>query len=283
MPRGELSVKKVTIIIATHKKYQMPLDTCYLPLHVGAEGKKDKDGNPLNFGYVKDNTGDNISSKNPSFCELTGLYWAWKNLNSDYIGLVHYRRHFCYKRKDKDPFQNILKDEEVQKLTDKYEVLLPSKRHYWIETLYSHYEHTHFSSQLDETEKIIAEQCPEYLEDYKRVVHRTWGHMFNMMIMRRDLLNNYCEWLFNILFELEKRINAGKVADSVHLSAYQSRFYGRISEIIFNVWLEHQTHEGTIQHVKELKCITLGKIAWGRKISSFLKAKFFGRKYDGSF
>ena len=68
---------KATIIIATHKKYQMPADKMYLPVHVGAEGKKDSDGKDLDLGYVKDNTGDNISLKNPSFCELTGLYWAY--------------------------------------------------------------------------------------------------------------------------------------------------------------------------------------------------------------
>ncbi len=91
--------KEVKIIIATHKKYKMPTDNMYLPLHVGAEGKKDKDGIELNLGYIKDNTGENISELNSSFCELTGLYWAWKNLNSDYIGLAHYRRHFSLSKK----------------------------------------------------------------------------------------------------------------------------------------------------------------------------------------
>ena len=67
---------KVQIVVATHKKYKMPQDDMYLPLHVGAEDKIDKDGNPLDFGYQKDNTGDNISHLNPSYCELTGLYWA---------------------------------------------------------------------------------------------------------------------------------------------------------------------------------------------------------------
>lgn len=61
----------------------MPDDKIYMPLHVGREGKSD-------LGYQGDNTGDNISLKNANYCELTGLYWAWKNLNADYIGLVHY-------------------------------------------------------------------------------------------------------------------------------------------------------------------------------------------------
>ena len=77
-----------TIVVATHKKYRMPKDPLYLPVHVGAEGKKDAKGRPLDFGYQKDNEGDNISLKNPRYCELTGVYWAWKNLESDYIGLV---------------------------------------------------------------------------------------------------------------------------------------------------------------------------------------------------
>ena len=66
----------VQIIIATHKKYRMPDDEMYVPVQVGAEGKYD-------LGYTRDNTGDNISSLNPQFCELTGLYWAWKNLDAD--------------------------------------------------------------------------------------------------------------------------------------------------------------------------------------------------------
>ena len=68
----------IKILVATHKKYWMLSDSCYLPLHVGREGKQD-------LGYIGDNTGDNISSKNPYFCELTGIYWAWKNLHADYI------------------------------------------------------------------------------------------------------------------------------------------------------------------------------------------------------
>ena len=78
----------VKIIVATHKKYRMPVDEMYLPVHVGAVG------NETISGCQRDDEGENISALNPYFCELTGLYWAWKNLEADYIGLVHYRRHF---------------------------------------------------------------------------------------------------------------------------------------------------------------------------------------------
>ena len=78
---------EIKVIVATHKKYKMPEDKLYLPLQVGGV-LNDK------IGYAADDTGDNISVKNLSYCELTGLYWAWKNLDADAVGLVHYRRHF---------------------------------------------------------------------------------------------------------------------------------------------------------------------------------------------
>lgn len=77
----------IKIIVAAHKPYEMPDDEVYLPVYVGAMGKTD-------VGYQRDDEGENISILNPYFCELTGLYWAWKNLSEDYIGLVHYRRLF---------------------------------------------------------------------------------------------------------------------------------------------------------------------------------------------
>lgn len=267
----------VKIIIATHKKYQMPADDMYLPLHVGAEGKKDKDGNDLYLGYTKDNTGDNISILNPSFCELTGLYWAWKNLDYDYVGLAHYRRHFSMK--NKDGFENVLTKEELKPYLGKIKVFVPRKRRYYIETLYSHYKHTHYASQLDETKKIIEERHPEYTRSYNKVIKQTYGYMFNMMIMDKELLNDYCSWLFDILFEIQKKINMPE------LSAFQGRFYGRISEIIFNVWLDQKLNSGELRadEIKEIPCIHMEHINWWKKGTAFLKAKFLGRRYEGSF
>ena len=85
----------IRIIVAAHKPYQMPKDDIYLPLHVGHAGKPD-------IGFQGDDTGENISTKNANYCELTGLYWAWKNLDADYIGLAHYRRYFAGNKYCKD-------------------------------------------------------------------------------------------------------------------------------------------------------------------------------------
>lgn len=291
------------IIIATHKKYRMPDDPLYLPLHVGAEGKKDADGNPLDLGYVKDNTGDNISEKNSEYCELTGLYWAWKNLDADYLGMVHYRRYFgsdkikvsplngvlasvqnkvhLEKIPAKDPFDCILTSEEFFPMLDSYDVFVPRKRNYYIETIYSHYSHTHYEEHLIETRRILLSKYPEYVEGYDKVLNARKAHMFNMCIMRRDLMERYCAWLFSVLFELEKRT----AKKNANLSVFQSRFYGRVSEILFNVWLDRQIRDGMIdpERIKELPFIYMEPIDWWKKGTSFLKAKYFGKKYQGSF
>lgn len=265
------------VIVATHKKYRMPTDSLYLPLCVGAEGKEKSSGNNTGTDFMKDNTGENISELNPFFCELTGLYWAWKNLNEDYIGLVHYRRHFSMN--NKSGYANILKYEELSPFLGKVKIFLPNKRRYYIETLYSHYKHTHYANQLDVTRKIIEEKCPSYVASYDTIIKHTYGYMFNMMIVEKSLLNEYCTWLFDILFELDKRIYTN------NLNTFQKRYLGRISEIIFNVWLEQKLKDGEINkdEIMEIPYIHMEKINWLKKGKAFLKAKFLGKKYAGSF
>ena len=103
--------------------------------------------------------------------------------------------------------------------------------------------------------------------------------MFNMMIMERQYFDEYCTWLFDILFELEKRIKTPE------LSAFQGRFYGRVSEIIFNVWLDEMLKSGKLRRkdIKELQYFHVEKINWFKKGGAFLKAKFVHEKYEGSF
>lgn len=261
----------VKIIVASHKKYQMPPDSMYLPLHVGAAGKT------LDLGYLKDDTGDNISELNSSFCELTGLYWAWKNLKADYIGLVHYRRHFSVKRKN--GLENVLTYQELRPYLGKIRVFVPNKRRYYIETLYSHYAHTHYAEQLDETRRIIAEKHPDYMQSYDTVIRHRSGYMFNMMIMEKELLDEYCSWLFDILFDAKERVKMPG------LSVYQGRYYGRISEIIFNVWLDQKIRTGMIgkKEIMEIPCIHMEKVNWRQKGVAFLKAKYLRKRYEGSF
>lgn len=259
-------MKNIKVIVATHKKYDMPKDKMYVPLHVGAEGKQ-------TIGYKTDNNGDNISLKNPNFCELTGLYWAWKNLKADYIGLSHYRRHFSSKKINKKDLTNsVLTLKEADKLLDETDIIVPNLRKYYIENLYSHYANTLYIEPLDITGKIIEEKYPEYKPEFDKLKKRTSAHMFNMCIMKKDKLDEYCTWLFDILFELEKRVNSSEY-DQFH-----ARFYGRVSELLLDVWLNTKGYS-----YKEVKVISMEKVNWIKKGTSFLKAKFLGKKYGKSF
>ena len=266
-------MKDIKIIIATHKQHFMPSDDMYLPLHVGKLGKEE-------LGYQGDDTGDNISAKNPNYCELTGLYWAWKNLPNDYLGLIHYRRFFSLKKRaerKKNPLETLyLTHEEASQLLSQYDVIVPSKRNYYIETLYSHYANTLHAEHLDVTREIIAEKYGEFLGSFDAVMKQRGGYMFNMFIMSKELVNDYCSWLFPILFELEKRIPAEQY------SVFHARFYGRVSELLFNVWLKQYSQSKALK-VKAIPFVYGEKINWLKKGFAFLSAKFFGKKYEKSF
>lgn len=268
---------KIKIIVATHKKCDMPIDTMYLPLHVGAAGKKTEDGTPIDFGYTRDDTGDNISIRNCNFGTQTGLYWAWKNLEAEYKGLVHYRRYFVGSNaKKNDLLNSVITYDEIEPMLVKYKVFVPKKRHYYIETLYSHYAHTHDERHFKIVEKIIKKDCPEYLSAYNKVLNRRWGYMFNMMILQKDLMDDYCSWLFNILFQAFEQV------DTKGMSAFDSRFCGRISEILFDVWLENKIQTGRVnrEEIKELSYME--DVNWNYKIKAFLSAKFLHKKYGVS-
>ena len=269
--------ERIKIIVCAHKKCNMPKDPMYLPLHVGAAGKKNKDGSPLDFGYVRDDIGDNISDRNCNFGTQTGLYWVWKNLDADYKGLVHYRRYFVGRNYKKgDMLGSVITRDEIEPMLDKYKVFVPKKRRYYIESLYSHYAHTHDETHFQIVEKIISSDCPEYLDAFKKVMKRKWGYMFNMMILERNMMDDYCSWLFNIIFQVFERI------DKSNLSAFNSRFCGRISEILFDVWLEYKLQTGEISksEVKELPYME--DVNWAFKVKVFLSAKFLHKKYGVS-
>ena len=245
---------KTTILIAAHKSYSMPEDPVYLPIQAGAEINA-----PLE--YAGDNSGENISARNKNFCELTVLYWAWKNLNADFIGLVHYRRHFAGRfalRKR----NRILTRQQLAKILKDVPVIMPRKRNYFIESNFSHYVHAHNEQDLTLTRKIISEKYPEYLSAYDTVMKRSSGYRFNMCIMRRDLLDSYCTWLFDILFELEEKL------DISGYSPYDARVFGFISERLLDVWIEKNQPP-----LKTLPVINLEKQNWGRKIFHFLLRK----------
>lgn len=233
----------------------------YQPIQVG----KDKS----NFkGYIRDNSGDNISVKNPNYCELTAQYWLWKNDDSDIKGLVHYRRFLSsctFSFSHRFSVSKIINSKEIENKMKNFDVILPRKRNYFIETSYSHYIHAHKKEGIDETEKVIKDYFPEYYDSFKTVMNRKKAHMFNMMIAKKKFFDNYSEWLFDVLGKVESRIDISNWNQS------ESRIFGYISELLLDVWIEKNSY----YKYTELKVDFIGKQFWVRKIVGFLKRKFF--------
>lgn len=254
---------KKQIIVAMHKPYRLPSDSVYVPVQVGRALHD-------SIGVIQgDDTGENISRKNPNYCELTALYWAWKNLDFDYLGLVHYRRYFVI-GKGKEKWNRIVSSTQWDDILSKWDVVLPKKREYWIETNYSQYAHAHHAQDLDQTRQILAERYPEYLAAFDAVMKQTNGHRFNMFVMKRELLDAYCNWIFDVLEQLEKRL------DIRGYSTNDARVFGFVSERLLDVWLEtNQIAYG------ELPVAFMEKQNWLKKGGAFLKRKFLKQKKKG--
>ncbi len=251
----------IKVVVAAHKPYWMPSDPMYLPVQAGATGKASIEG------FQRDDEGDNISAKNPYYCELTALYWAWKNADDDHIGLVHYRRHFKGAGE-----RGTLTGEEAARLLVQAPVIVPKKRNYFIETVGSHYGHTFSPEHIEALRAAMAAQTPDHLETFDANMEKTTAHMFNMLVMRKDILDAYLTWLLPILQRTEEAL------DVANLTAFHARAIGRLSELMLDTWLDVTG----VPYV-EVPVQNMERTNWLKKGSSFLAAKFAGKKYEESF
>lgn len=244
---------ELAMVVATHKQYAMPQDAVYLPVFVGAALSGDAAVPP---GFARDDEGENISAKNRSWCELTALYWAWKNTNADAVGLVHYRRHFRGRG-------GIASGAEIRDALSRADAVLPKRRNYFIESTYSQYIHAHHAEDLDETRRILEERHPDFLPAFDAVMKSTSGHRFNMMVMKRPLLDDYCAWLFGVLSELERRLDISSYSD------YDRRVFGFVAERLLDVYIVARN-----VNFVEMPVMHLESQHWPSKIAAFLMRKF---------
>ena len=245
MKTKELDSSKIKILICCHKKCELPKDDIFLPIQVGA-AISDVDLGLQRDDKINGKPCDNISAKNKSFCELTALYWAWKNIKNlypdlEYIGVNHYRRYFDLNKNfslrdlfifpENECTDYKLNTSKLSKELTNSKTIIAKKKNYPY-SLNTDYCCCHYSQDIRTLKKIIEEISPEYIFAFDNVlVENNALTPYNMTVIRWNYFCEYCEWLFNILFEAEKRINISNYDD------VQKRIFGYMSERLFNIWL----------------------------------------------
>ena len=240
------------IFICHHKSGFAPKSDILIPIQVGKSlSKKD-------LCFQGDDTGDNISAKNPYFCELTATYWIWKNVNADIVGLFHYRRFLNFtggEIKFHTPDSNFadkygITETNIKSILKDYDLIVPLKSKPGKISVYDYYGQAHHASDMDLVLDVIKQKYPS---DYEIAVNelKNNSQMFigNILIAGKKVFDAYAEWLFSILFEVEKKIQA----DVITRDSYQQRAYGFLAERLMGVFIA--TH-------KELKVKALPLIFW---------------------
>ncbi len=250
---------KIRIYAMTHKRFDESNIDLYKPLFVGAAGKDNT------YGYLRDDEGDNISSKNCYYSELTGIYYIYKNVTDvDIIGTCHYRRYLV------DDNDSLLNKEQIVGFLEEYDCIT-SKCLNLNYTYYYGFSENHKPYYLDETRKVISRIYPDYLEDYDRLVNDKGTFFGNIMIARRELFCNYCKWLFDILFELEDNIVIEEE------DSYHRRIFGFISEFLWYLWVVHNNIKA-----KELKVGIVGEKIEIKAVREGLREFFRKGDVDGA-
>ena len=260
----------IKIAVACHKPCVLPENDLYLPIHVGAALSS------YNLGIQRDDEGENISKKNKQYCELTAQYWIWKNVEADYYGLCHYRRYFSFsdlnfKKNERNQIIAYAIDEEnkkkyglenselMRKEIESNDIIVPElqnlsnlftpRKTNKPNTVYQHWIQHHrdliMKEDLDEMLRILESISPEIGDCIWEYLNGYHFLGFNCFILRKDLFNELCELEFQVLSELEKRVNLEKYSTNL------ARIYGFMGEIISSIYLYYLEKKGIykIKHI----------------------------------
>lgn len=287
----------IKIYVVCHKPSYVPENPYLYPIQVGSALSR----NRLE-GMLHDDEGDNISEKNKSYCELTAQYWAWKNDDADYYGFFHYRRYFsfdpslnrddgwgniAYERINDDVIEEIqLMPDVMKSLITKYDAIFTKGRNYprILEDgkrldVYHEYGKVTFQKRkdLDIALQVLQEKYPEFEPYAKRYMKSSIAYECNMFIMRKEIYYRYCEWLFDILFEAEKRI------DMTWYSVEEYRVMGYLAERLCGIYYTYLKEQEDIKifelpktlfHDTESKTLLLPKFQNGIPIVLSANDKF---------
>lgn len=207
------------MFVITHKSIEEKIEAD--GYHYLLVGKHDVD---MAF---KDSSFENISAKNPYYCELTGLYWMWKNVDAEEIGLCHYRRFFC--KRDAGVF-NVLDIKALSELLKHGDIIMAKPIDLYMD-YFTFYEKAQRNDALRECCKFLVSRDASYKKVVDSLLEGTTNHCYNMFYCKKEIMDQYCEWLFELLFTFEEKI------DISEWTTQQQRVYGFLAEFLFNVWV----------------------------------------------
>jgi hypothetical protein len=249
-----------TLFTAYHKPAPRFASASVTPIHVGRAIA----AAPLP-DMIGDDTGDALSERNPAYCELTALYWAWKNAAPEktHIGLMHYRRLLDLTgraatgpvearpaRLDIAPW---LAEVETWLAQGEVDLVLP-RLHVMGRSVADNYARAHQSQDFDAARAVIAADHPAYLAAFDAVAGQNGVRLGNMFLMRRDLFERYCAWLFDILFKVE-----AQALDRALYAPQQRRYLGFLGERLFTVWAAHLARTEPGLRRREVSILNLGE------------------------
>ncbi|MCL6285619.1 DUF4422 domain-containing protein [Ruegeria sp. 2012CJ41-6] len=251
------------LYVVYHKSAPRLQSTSVLPVQAGKV--LDRASIP---GMRGDDTGVNISEKNDTWCELTVLYWAWKNASaSDLTGLMHYRRLLDFSDRDllgsvekyPDEFDTrawCLEAEEWMKQEGTHWDIVVPRLHRMGRTVEENYRTGHNSQDWDAMCDIVRRDHPEYIPDLEAVASGYEVRLGNLVLMAKPVFDRYCSWLFDILFKIEEA-----PIDREAYSPYQARYPGFLSERLLTVFVHHENRTNPSLRLKEVSILNLSRSA----------------------
>ena len=214
------------IYIATHKRVELPRLKGYRAIQVGGAS----DDFP---GCLRDDTGDSIADKNAGYCELTALYWVWKNTDDPFKGLAHYRRYFG-RRAFSSRVKDILAYDALIEMLQGRDMLAARPAVYHVSAREQLLMECCTPETFSRLEAVVEALSPEAMDAFRTFFAGNRASQYNMLLCRRQLFDEYCAWLFPILFSLEDQV------DLSGANAYQQRLFGFLGERLMNVWMLHR-------------------------------------------
>lgn len=207
--------------VITHKPYPVAQDEMYRKLCVG-DYQDDIS--------ASEHDGQNIAEYNGRLNELTGLYWIWMNTVNKYVGLSHYRRYFenCGHKLDRIGVEDLL-------VADGYDIILSRKTELpWsLEENISRTVGKEYSDAMkDSLIKAMKKRRPKSVETFRKVLAGNRLYTCNMFVTRREILDQYCKWLFSFLLEATDKVDFSQAA------GYAKRTAGYYGEVLLTVWME---------------------------------------------